>query len=64
MSDQELARLVREYREAVTKYAEAVRGLEGLRGSEFDEAYKKVETLLAVTERCRTAVKKYNSEAL
>jgi hypothetical protein len=63
MSDQELTRLIREYREAVTKYAEAVRGLEGLRGSKFDEAYQKVETLLAVTEQCRAALKKYNPKA-
>jgi len=56
MPGAERERLIEEYHQALKKYSEAVSGLLHVEGEEFDRAYREVEALRQVSERCRAAL--------
>ena len=58
----ELERLIEEYHSAIKKYSEAVSRLKSLSGTEFDRAYRQVDTLREASERCRAVLEKFKQD--
>lgn len=62
MDQRERDRLVSEYYAAVKSYSDAVRGLIGLNGAEFEQAHRKAESFREICEKRRAVLKDYEKD--
>ena len=58
----ERRRLAREYRKSVDGYRDAVFATKGLKGPEYESAYKTSEKFRLAAEQARTALERHRSE--
>ena len=62
MACSERHRLAREYRKSVDGFRDAVFATKGLKGPEYERAYKASEKSRVVTENARIALESHRSE--